>query len=273
MMAAGLGAYGVVMLILPDVATLFWPWPVDDFHARLYSVTFLTPAVGLFLLVRAAAWAELWAMGLTLLALGVLALLGLVVTDLGVARVDWASPGTWLYVLLFVLIFLGGVALCRSGRRRHGPDRALAADGLRIAPRWLALVFGIAFVAAGIAGFLPVFTHVMPADAPPLHIDAAYGLLIGLYPVNAVHSAFHLIVGLLGLAAFARPSWALTYIRGFAIVLAALTVMGLLPGLDTVFDLAPLFGHDVWLHGIEALAAAYVGWVMVLSPGRGESTA
>ena len=146
-----------------------------------------------------------------------------------------------------------------------------------IPPRWLALVFGIAFVTAGLAGFLPVFTHPMPGDAPHLHVEAAYGLLIGLYPVNLIHSLFHLAVGLLGIAAFVRPSFALIYIRGFAIVLAALTVMGLLPGLDTLFGLAPLFSHDVWLHGIEALAAGYVGWVMVApsrsSDGRGSRAA
>ena len=156
-----------------------------------------------------------------------------------------------------------GFGLCRAAQTRRRPSGPLAADGLYVSPRWLALVFGIAFVVAGVAGFLPVLTEAMPVDAPHLHVDAAYGLLIGLYPVNAIHSVFHFVAGLLGLAAFARPAWALTYIRGFAITLAGLTLMGLLPGLDTFFGLAPLFSHDVWLHGIEALAAAYVGWVMV----------
>ena len=53
-------------------------------------------------------------------------------------------------------------------------------------------------------------------------------------------------------------------------MLAGLTLMGLLPGLDTLFGLAPLFGHDVWLHGVEALAAGYVGWVMVAPDRSGE---
>jgi hypothetical protein len=38
--------------------------------------------------------------------------------------------------------------------------------------------------------------------------------------------------------------------------------MGLLPQLDVTFGLAPLFGHDVWLHGVEAVAAGYIGFVM-----------
>ena len=49
--------------------------------------------------------------------------------------------------------------------------------------------------------------------------------------------------------------------RAFAVSLALLTVMGLLPGFNVVFGLAPLFGHDVWLHGVEAVAAGYIGFV------------
>lgn len=261
------GLYGLALLVMPEAVGNLWPWPIDAFHGRLYSVTFLTPAIGLYLLRRAASWAELWTMGLTLLALGLLAIFGLAVTDVRTDRIDWAGPSTWSYVVPFGLIAALGFGLCRAAQGRRRPSGPIAADGLYIPPRWLALVLGIAFVAAGLAGLLPVFTHPMPADSPHLHIDGAYGLLIGLYPVNLVHSLFHLMVGLLGLAAFARPTFALRYIRGFAIVLAGLTLMGLFPGLDTLFGLAPLFGHDVWLHGIEALAAAYVGWIMV-APGE-----
>ncbi len=261
------GLYGLALLIAPEAVGSLWPWPIDAFHGRLYSVTFLTPAIGLYLLSRAASWAELWTMGLTLLALGLLAVFGLAVTDVRTDRIDWAGPSTWSYVVPFGLVAALGFGLCRAAQQhRKRPSGPLAADGLYIAPRWLALVFGIAFVTAGLAGLLPVFTHPMPADAPHLHVDAAYGLLIGLYPVNLVHSLFHLAVGLLGIAAFVRPSFALSYVRAFAVVLAALTVMGLIPGLDTAFGVAPLFSHDVWLHGIEALAAAYVGWIMTAPP-------
>jgi hypothetical protein len=44
--------------------------------------------------------------------------------------------------------------------------------------------------------------------------------------------------------------------------------MGLIPGPDILFGLAPLFSHDVWLHGVEALAAGYVGFVMADGLGR-----
>jgi hypothetical protein len=50
------------------------------------------------------------------------------------------------------------------------------------------------------------------------------------------------------------------------VILTVFTVMGLLPGLSTTLGLLPLFGHDIWLHGLEALLAVYLGWFYVPAP-------
>jgi hypothetical protein len=104
----GLGAYGLALLAAPDAASAFWPWKLDPFHAQLYSVTFLTPAAGAWLLSRRATSAERVALGLTLAAWGVLPILGLVLVDLAVKRVQWASAGTWIWSALFAAMFLAG---------------------------------------------------------------------------------------------------------------------------------------------------------------------
>lgn len=52
------------------------------------------------------------------------------------------------------------------------------------------------------------------------------------------------------------------YCRVLAIVFAALTIFGLLPFLQTTFGLIPLFGLDVALHAVTAVALAYFGWAM-----------
>lgn len=137
-------------------------------------------------------------------------------------------------------------------------------DTLQKTIRYFALVVGIAFTFAGIAGFLPAITPPASTDAPPLHVHTSYGYLLGLFPVNILHNIFHFGVGLFGLAAYCRFSGALLFTRFLAITLGILTLMGLIPGLNTAFGYFPLYGHAIWLHGIEALAAFYLGF---LSPG------
>jgi Domain of unknown function (DUF4383) len=36
--------------------------------------------------------------------------------------------------------------------------------------------------------------------------------------------------------------------------------MGLIPVLNTTFGFIPLFGHDIWLHALIAIGAAYFGF-------------
>lgn len=126
--------------------------------------------------------------------------------------------------------------------------------------RTFALIFGIVFVAVGVAGFVPGL--VQPAnDVHGLSIDTDHGQLLGLFPVNTLHNIVHLLFGLWGLAASRSLGGAVTYFRGVAIIYAVLTIAGFIPGLDTMFGLVPLYGNDIWLHALLALAAAYFGWV------------
>lgn len=128
------------------------------------------------------------------------------------------------------------------------------------ATRLFAMLLGIVYLLVGIAGFVPPFLAAPPPDAPQLAIGAGHGLLFGLFPVNAVHSIIHLVVGIYGIVASRDFDAARTFVRGLAIVFGVLTVMGLFPVLDTTFGLAPLHGHDIWLHAITAVAGAYFGW-------------
>ena len=94
-----------------------------------------------------------------------------------------------------------------------------------------------------------------------------YGYLLHLFPVNLLHSLAHLAIGAWGILAwradhdhhhgFSNPR---TYARVLAIFYGALAVLGLIPGVNTLFGLLPLHGHDVWLHAGTALIAAYFGW-------------
>lgn len=127
--------------------------------------------------------------------------------------------------------------------------------------RYFTLIAGLAFVAAGVAGFIPFFTPPAPADAPQLTIHTSYGLLLGLFPVNLVHNLFHFSVGVYGLLSFRTYPPARRFCQFLGVTLAVLTVMGLLPQLNVVFGIWPLYGHAIWLHGVEAVIGLYLGFV------------
>jgi hypothetical protein len=126
--------------------------------------------------------------------------------------------------------------------------------------RRFALVVGIIYLVIGIAGFIPGL--VQGQEYPDLAVDAGSGALLGLFPVNVVHHLVHLLVGVLGIAAYRAFDSARLYARGLAIVYGVLAVMGLISAanLHTMFGLTPLFSHDVWLHAGTAIIAAYFGW-------------
>ena len=123
----------------------------------------------------------------------------------------------------------------------------------------MAMVFGVVFALVGVVGFFP---SPPPPDAPALAVEHGHGLALGLFPINTLHNLVHLLFGVLGIAA---AMGALMSPRGYfqlvAISYALLTVMGLLPLTQTTFGLVPIWGNDVWLHALLALAAAYFGYV------------
>jgi hypothetical protein len=126
--------------------------------------------------------------------------------------------------------------------------------------RRFALVAGVLYVVAGVAGFIPSLgdTRVAPA----LHVDSHYRDLFGLFPVNILHNIVHLAIGALGILAYSSFRSARTYSQVLAVVYALLAVMGLISAgdLKTTFDYIPLFSNDIWLHAVTAAIAAYFGF-------------
>ena len=127
--------------------------------------------------------------------------------------------------------------------------------------RNFSLIIGIAFLAAGVLGFVPALLSPAPESAPPLGITGSYGYLLGLFPVNFMHNLVHLAIGAWGIAASRSAGGARAYSKVLAVFYGLLAVMGLIPALNTMFGLVPIHGHDVWLHAVTAIAAAYFGWM------------
>lgn len=123
-----------------------------------------------------------------------------------------------------------------------------------------ALFFGIAYLSAGLLGLIPAALLPPPADAPPTQFKVLYGYLLGLFPVNVLHSVVHLAIGAWGIMAWRGMASLKVFARSLAIFYGALAVMGIIPGMNTLFGMLPLHGHDVWLHAGTAAVAAYFGW-------------
>jgi hypothetical protein len=128
--------------------------------------------------------------------------------------------------------------------------------------RYFALAYGIVFLLVGIAGFVPGLVTA-PQPAADVAVEEGFGRLFGLFPVNVLHNVVHLAFGVWGLAAYRTLSAARVYARSVAVIYAIFAIMGLIPLLNTTFGLIPLYGHDVWLHALLALVAAYFGWAPV----------
>lgn len=125
--------------------------------------------------------------------------------------------------------------------------------------RYFALVFGIIYVLVGILGFIP--GALTPATgAPPLAVETLAGRLLGLFPVNILHTLVHLLLGIWGILAYRSFDTARVYARSLAVIYGVLAILGLIPATSTLFGFVPLFGHDIWLHAGTAIIAAYFGW-------------
>ena len=123
-----------------------------------------------------------------------------------------------------------------------------------------AVVSGAAYLALGMLGLVPAALQPPPAGVPSTSVGVLYGYLLGLFPVNVLDSALYLAIGVWGIFAWSGAASAVGYARSIAVLYGLLAVMGLVPGLHTVFGLLPLHGHDVWLHAGTAALAACFGW-------------
>jgi phosphatidylserine synthase len=118
-LAVCLGLYGLGLLLWPQAYGALWPYGIDAFHARIYAAIFLTPAAGAWVLRCAGAPSERLALGLSLLVLGLCALLalGLTLAPLApAARAYYGGLGGWAFVLTHAALALIGSLLTFRAR-------------------------------------------------------------------------------------------------------------------------------------------------------------
>ncbi len=114
-----LGLYGVGLLVAPTAASSFWPWGIDAFHGRMYSVLYLTPALGAVLLWKAASNVELLTLGQAVAFGGMAPIVGLPIIDTGIGKVDCSTVGTWAWIASFAVLLLAGLGLVWRSRSQE----------------------------------------------------------------------------------------------------------------------------------------------------------
>jgi hypothetical protein len=123
-----------------------------------------------------------------------------------------------------------------------------------------ALILGIAFALVGILGFVPFVTQPAGLTAEYIQLNAYYGFVFGLFPVNVLHDAVHLLFGIWGILASLRFAASVAFARTVTWIYGIIVILGLIPITGTLFGAMPIYGHDIWLHAIIVLVAAYAGY-------------
>jgi Domain of unknown function (DUF4383) len=123
----------------------------------------------------------------------------------------------------------------------------------------LALLFGIAFLGAGVLGFIPGITTNV-GDMKFAGSDSPSELL-GIFQVSILHNIVHLLFGIAGIALSRTWESARTYLLGAGVIYLVLFVYGLLVGNGDDANFVPINMADDWLHlglGVALLGGWYV---------------
>ncbi len=112
-----------------------------------------------------------------------------------------------------------------------------------------AILFGVVFLAVGVLGFVPGITN--------------NEMLLGIFHVNAAHSAVHLLSGAIALwTGLASVAHARLYFRVFGVVYALVAVLGFSAGDGMVLGLISNNMPDTWLHVAIAVVALTLGFAV-----------
>jgi Domain of unknown function (DUF4383) len=133
----------------------------------------------------------------------------------------------------------------------------------------LATIFGIAFLVAGILGFIPGITTDY-GDMSFAGNDSKSDLL-GLFQVSVLHNIVHILFGIAGLALARTWDGARTYLLGSGVIYVVLLVYGLVLDSGSDANVVPINGADNVLHLL--LAIGLLGAWFVSARERGPAPA
>jgi membrane protease YdiL (CAAX protease family) len=133
----------------------------------------------------------------------------------------------------------------------------------------LAMVFGIAFLAAGILGFIPGIT----TDYGDLSFagNDSQAQLLGLFQVSVLHNVVHILFGVAGLVLARTWESARGYLLGSGVIYVVLFLYGVIVDRGSDANFVPINGADNVLHLL--LAVGLLGSYFASARERGPAAA
>jgi len=116
----------------------------------------------------------------------------------------------------------------------------------------LATVFGTILTLLAIVGAFAAGAMFMQPTDPAMASKA-----LGIFPVNLLHNAVHLLTGIWGLAAARSWTSARSFFIWGGVIYALLTVLAFVS--PSGFGLVPLAGPDIALHCLVAIVMLGIG--------------
>jgi hypothetical protein len=123
----------------------------------------------------------------------------------------------------------------------------------------LALVFGVAFLGAGVLGFIPGITTNL-GDIDFAGKDSPSELL-GIFQVSILHNIVHLLFGIAGIALSRTPANAMMYLLYSGVIYVVLFIYGLFVSAGDGANFVPINMADDWLHLVLAVGLLGSWWI------------
>jgi len=111
-----------------------------------------------------------------------------------------------------------------------------------------AIIWGVVFLLLGFLGM-------MPGVAPN-------GMLFGIFRVDGMQNAIHLLTGIFALfAGLSSPHASRVYFETVGVIYALLAFLGFFYGSRNLMGLMAHNMADTWLHAVIAVVSLYLGYV------------
>ena len=133
-----------------------------------------------------------------------------------------------------------------------------------------ALLFGIAFLGAGVLGFIPGITQDL-GDIKFAGNDSPAELL-GIFQVSILHNIVHLLFGIAGVAMSRTWDSARTYLVGSGVIYVVLFIYGLLVSAGSDANFVPINNADDILHLVLAIALLGSWYITRSEAGEARTT-